>query len=117
MPPTAQKQNGQEKEIFHKLVNEALSIVLAAGVPGSAFQVRVDLWVALRQVFARERRRRRLHLAAGNPLRLDSRLIARLAEAAYRAALGHSMQQPFVDVELAIWDRFHAVAKNLPPTP
>jgi hypothetical protein len=97
---------------YHQLVEEALSIVLLAGVRCGAAEVRVDLWEALRHVFAQERRRHRLFSAAGRMFRIDGLVIARLAEAAYQAALGHKIQRPFVDVELAIWERFHAIADN-----
>jgi len=112
MSPTVPKHNGQDKEFFHQLVDEAFAVVRATGIPCNAHQLRVDLWLALRRVFARERRRQRLFLAAGKSLHRDKRLIARLAEAAYQAALGHALQRPFVAVELAIWERFHDVAKN-----
>ena len=101
---------GQSEQFLGELVETALSAIRAAGVGGDSSQIELDLYAVLRGVFARQGRRHRLFWPAREALPLHDRLLAELADVAYQVALRHGVQGPFLDVELAIWDGFHAIA-------
>jgi hypothetical protein len=112
MLAVSSREHCRAGQILRDLVEVALSVILPDLATHHGAQMKLDLWMALRGVLARERRRLRLLWQAQIALRLDDRLIAQLAEAAYQTALQHGVQGAFLDVELGIWDGFHAVAKG-----
>jgi hypothetical protein len=112
MSANARGRNDRTDRLLREFVDAALLVVLTIALPDPSLQIELDLWIALRGVFARQRRRNRLLLKSSNVPRLDEHLIAQLAQTAYQTILTHISRAPFLDLELAIWDAYRAIAKR-----
>src|SRR4051812_26061986 len=88
------------------LTEVAYPVALRHGVQGFSVDVELDIWKAIHQAL---HELSNLVSARTTPTRrLWEDVLARSTEAAYQVALRRGFRGTFVDLEVGLWDAFHA---------
>jgi hypothetical protein len=110
MTATESSTEQTRDQFLAELTDVAFEVAAHHGVRGSSVDHEVDLWKALGDVVRKQPPEFRRGRAE------KENFVGQLTEAAYRVALDHGFRDPFVDVELDLWDALcRVVRKNASP--
>jgi hypothetical protein len=84
------------------LTDAAYTVVLRHGITGSWIDLQLDAWRVLAASIAQTHRRSSSLASAAEFLEWRETFVSELTDAAYRTALRHGVQGPFLDIELEL---------------